>query len=228
VKTIRNTVTSLVMILLSSPLVYGQDLSNYQGFSLGTSLARVSKQIGLDSSGPSLIHQRPAVIQELTSWSVSSSRSSEQVDQLSEILFRFYNGELYRIVVTYDQHATAGLTAEDMVQAVSALYGTATRPATDINFPTKAPYDSKEKIIARWEDSQNSIDLFRSSFLHSFAVVMFSKRLDAQAEAAIAQSLKLEWQEDPQKEIERQIRQGRQPISGATDKREGFSSLVSV
>jgi hypothetical protein len=32
---------------------------------------------------------------------------------------------------------------------------------------------------------------------------MFSKRLDAQAEAAIAKSLKME-QEDPQKEIDRQ------------------------
>jgi hypothetical protein len=32
---------------------------------------------------------------------------------------------------------------------------------------------------------------------------MFSKRLDAQAEAAIAKSLKLERQEDPQKEVAR-------------------------
>jgi hypothetical protein len=32
---------------------------------------------------------------------------------------------------------------------------------------------------------------------------MFSKRLDAQAEAAIAKSLKLEGQEDPQKEAAR-------------------------
>ena len=33
---------------------------------------------------------------------------------------------------------------------------------------------------------------------------MFSKRLNAQAEAAIARSIKLEGQEDPQKEIDRQ------------------------
>jgi hypothetical protein len=33
---------------------------------------------------------------------------------------------------------------------------------------------------------------------------MFSKRLDGEAEAAIAKSLKLEGQEDPQKEIGRQ------------------------
>ncbi len=40
--------------------------------------------------------------------------------------------------------------------------------------------------------------------LNSFALVMFSKRLDAQAEAAIAKSLKMKGQEDPQKEIDRQ------------------------
>jgi len=33
---------------------------------------------------------------------------------------------------------------------------------------------------------------------------MFSKRLNAQAEAAIAKSIKLEGQEDPQKEIDHQ------------------------
>jgi hypothetical protein len=59
-------------------------------------------------------------------------------------------------------------------------------------------------VIARWEDSQYSINLVRARFLNSFALVMFSKRLDAQAEAAIAKSLKPEGQEDQQKEIDSQ------------------------
>ena len=80
-KTIRHTVIFLVMILLPAPLIYGQDLSKYRKFSLGMSLAQVSKQIGTNSNGPSLIYERPAVIQELTSVSLSSSlRSSEQSD----------------------------------------------------------------------------------------------------------------------------------------------------
>jgi hypothetical protein len=203
-RTIRNTVITLGAIVLSVPLVCGQDLSKYRKFSLGTSLAQVSRQIGPDSNGPSLIHERPAVIQEVTSWSAGSSRPSEQLDPVSEILFSFYNGELYRIEVTYDQHATEGLTTEDMVQAVSVLYGTATRPATEINFPTKAPYDSKEKIIARWEDSQNSVNLFRSSGLDSFGLVVLSKRVDAEAEAAIIESAKLDKEEAPQKGVDRQ------------------------
>jgi hypothetical protein len=91
-----------------------------------------------------------------------------------------------------------------MVQAISTKYGTPTRPVGEISFPTNELYRSTEKVIARWEDSQYSINLVRSRFLNSFALAMFSKRLNAQAEAAIAKSLKMEGQEDPQKEIDRQ------------------------
>jgi hypothetical protein len=204
-KTLRHTVTFLVMILLPAPLIYGQDLSKYRNFSLGMSLARVSKQIGTNSNGPSLIHERPAVIQELTSVSLSSSlRSSDQSDPAPQMIFGFYNGDLYRIEVSYDQRATDGLTAEDMVRAVSALYGTATRPAAEINAPMKTSDGSKQKVIARWEDSQNSVSLFHSSTLDYFGLVVLSKRMDADAEAAIIESAKLDKEEAPQKEADRQ------------------------
>lgn len=83
-----------------------------------------------------------------------------------------------------------------MVQAISTKYGTATRPDVEISFPTNELYRSTEQVLARWEDSQYSINLVRARFLNSVALVMFSQRLDAQAEAAIAKSLKLEGQED--------------------------------
>ena len=202
-RTIRDTVTFLVLILLSAPLIYGQDLSKYRNFSLGMSLDQVSKEIGANSSGPTVIHERPAVIQELTSWSLSSSlRSSEQSDPAPQMIFGFYNGELYKIEVTYDQHATTGLTTEDMVRAVSALYGTATGPAPEINFPMTTYDGSKAKVIARWEDSQNSVSLFRSSILDYFGLVVLSSRVNAEAEAAIIESAKLDKEEVPQKEAE--------------------------
>ena len=151
-----------------------------------------------------MIHQRPALIQEVTWWPRESSGSSLQAEPVWQVFFTLYNGELYRILVTYDRHATQGLTAEDMVEAISAQFGTATRAAAEISFSTNELYTSTEKVIARWEDSQYSINLIRSSFLNSFALAMFSKRLDARAEAAIAESVTLEGQDDPQKEIERQ------------------------
>jgi hypothetical protein len=200
----RRVVFSLVMILFSAPLIHGQDLSKYRSFSLGMSLVELSNQVDLKPLQTKLIHKHPAVIQELTWWPQESSGSSLEADTVWQVFFTFYNDELYRILVTYDQDATHGLTAEDMVQAISTKYGTATRPAGEISFPTNELYRSTQKVIARWEDSQYSINLVRSRFLNSFALVMFSKGLDAQADAAIAKSIKLEGQEDPQKEIDRQ------------------------
>jgi len=203
-KMMRSLGISLVVILLSAPFVRGQDLSKYRDFSLGMSLPKLSGQVDLRPLQTKLIQRHPAVIQELTCWPGGSSDYSRQTDSVRQIFFSFHNGELFRILVTYDHDATHGLTAEDMVQAISTKYGTPTRPVGEISFPTNELYRSTEKVIARWEDSQYSINLVRSTFLNSFALFMFSKRLDAQVEAALAKSIKLEGQEESREEMDRQ------------------------
>jgi hypothetical protein len=203
-KMMRKSWIFLVLVLLSTPVIYGQDLSSYRKFSLGTSLVALSKQVGQDSHQATLIHRSPAVIQQLTYWPIPGSSSSVRVESVSQILFSFYNGELYRIVATYVQDATEGLTEDDIVQAISARYGVATRLYPEIELPAYDAYAPDEKVIARWEDSANSVNLLRSSTLDSFEIAVFSKSLDAQAEAAIAESLILEKQEAPQKAIELQ------------------------
>jgi hypothetical protein len=219
-KMTRNIIVALSLILLSAPMISGQDLSKYRTFSLGTSLAELSKQVGPYSHYMTLIHPRPAAIQELTFWTLHSSRSLVGVYPVSQILFSFYNGELYRMVVTYDRDDTEGLTDDDMVQAVSARYGTATRLYPEINFfptnyldgstdkvipffLTSDPYLSADRVIARWEDSQNSVSLFRSASRNSFGLAISSKRLDAQAEAAIFEFEKFEKREAPQVDVDR-------------------------
>jgi hypothetical protein len=201
---LRYVIICLVIILLSAPLIHGQDLSKYSIFSFGMSLADLSTWIDQKPTEADSVHQRTAVIQELTWWPplASGIRRAEPVRQ---ILFSFYNGELYRILVTYDRYVTEGLPADDMVRTMSAKYGTATRPTAEINFPTNetGEYGPTEKVIVRWEDSQYSFNLFRSSLSNTFGLVMFSKRLNARAEAAIAKSLKLEGQENPQNEVAR-------------------------
>jgi hypothetical protein len=203
-KMLRSVGISLVMILLSAPLVRGQDLSKYRDFRLGMSLPEVSSQVDLRPLQTKLIQKHPAVIQELTCWPGGYSDYSRQTDSVWQIFVSFYNGRLFRILVTYDQDATRGLTAEDMVEAISTKYGAPTRPVGEISFTTNELYRSTQKVIARWEDSQYSINLVRSRVLKSFALVMFSKRLNAQAEAAIAKSLNVDGPEDLQKGIDRQ------------------------
>jgi hypothetical protein len=202
----RSLVVSFVMIvvsLLSTPQVQAQDLSRYRNFSFGVTVADLSKQIDAKPADVTVVHEHPALIGELAWWPpqpYSSLRPAEPVDQ---ILFSFYNGALYRMLVTYDSSATKGLTDEDMIRVVSAKYGVATRPvAAVVNFPMNPSYKATQRVIARWEDSQYSLNLFRS-YVDTFAIVMFTKQMDAQAGISIAESVKLEQQEAPQKEAAR-------------------------
>ena len=193
---------TIVVILLSILQAHAQDLSTYRNFSFGTTVADLCKQIDQNPATVAVLHERPALIQELTFWPPQPYSSLRPAEPLEQILFSFYDGALYRMLMTYDTSATKGLTDEDMIRIVSAKYGTATRPDAVVNFPMNPSYKTTEKVIARWEDSQYSLDLFRSSG-DTFAIVMFKKQLDAQAGVSIAESVKLEQEEAPQKEAAR-------------------------
>src|ERR1700687_882222 len=194
---------ALVLILASAPLIHPQDLSKYRTFSFGMSVANVSKQADRQIAKAEVVHQRPGLIEESTWYPPQPFGSSRPAEPVEKVLFSFYNGELYRMLVTYDSSAIKGMTDEDIIRAVSAKYGTATRPVADVNFPTNPSNRANEKVVARWEDSQFSFNLFRSSASDSFAIVMFDKRLDAQAAASIAESVQLEQQGAPQREAVR-------------------------
>ena len=204
----RSCVISIALAALSMPLLYAQDLSSYRGFRLGMNLSEVAKQADVKPSEAKVIYQRPAVIQELKWRPQSSYSSSAQGDPVQEVLFSFYSGELYRIVVIYDQQRTEGLTDEDLSEGISAKYGKPTTPVAKIisSSPSQV-YSDSEKVIARWEDSQSSINLFRFSYGSAPGMLVFSKRLDALAQVAIVEAIRLNEQEAPQREIDRQKQQ---------------------
>ena len=203
-KLIRNIAICVAAILLSVPVVYAQDLSKYRNFSLGTSLADVSKQLKQTPADARVINQSPALIQELVWWSLPSSESSAGPEPVQEIRFSFYDGELFRIVATYGNNtSTQGLTAEDLVGAISAKYGIATRPVAEANPPTQFAYGTTEKTIAFWEDSRYSLTLSLSPLSGTFQLVLFSKELNGQAEVTIVAATKQQREDAPQKELAR-------------------------
>ena len=191
------------MILISASMIHAQDLSKYRNFSFGSSVASVSKQVDRQPTEAQVIHQQPALIQELGWYPPMSFDSSRPAEPVAKVVFSFYNGALYRMLVVYDSSSTKGLSDEDMIRIVSAKYGVATRPAARVDFPMNPSYDATRKVIARWEDSEYSVNLIRSSGSDTFALLMFDKGLDAQAAVSIAESVELERQEAPQKEVER-------------------------
>ena len=206
-KTLRSLILCLVVLLLTAPLLRAQDLSKYRHFTLGMNLTNLLERTEQKMTDVKTIHGRPALIQELTWWPPNVSGTSLRSDSVEQIFFSFYNGELFKISVTYDRTATEGLTEADMVKAISAKYGPATIAAPEIESAINDRYDAKQKPVASWEDAQYSSSLVRSSFNDVLGLVVFSKRANAQAELAIAEAVKLDEQEGPKRETERQKKQ---------------------
>src|SRR5437879_9401046 len=167
-KTIRTSILCLVVLLFAAPLLRAQDLSKYRHFSIGMNLSRVLERTDQKMADVKVIHGRPALIQELTWWPPNLPGASFQSDTVEQILLSFYNGELYKISVTYDRASTEGLTAEDMVKSIAAKYGPATSVKPEVDSATNERYDMRQKPVATWEDSQYSFNLVRSSFSGSF------------------------------------------------------------
>jgi len=206
-KTIRSSILFFVVLLLSVPLLRAQDLSKYRHFTLGMSLTRLLERTGQKMADVKLIHGRPTLVQEVNWWPPSLPGASFQSDTVEQILFSFYNGELYKMSVTYDRSSTEGLTAEDMVKSISAKYGPATNVVLEIDSAKNDRYDDRQKPVASWEDAQYSFNLARSSSTDHLGLIIYSKRVNAEAELAIAEAVKLEEQEGPKREAERQKKQ---------------------
>jgi len=202
-KTMRSSILCFVVLLLAGPLLRAQDLSKYRHFTIGMSMTRVLERTGQKMADVKLIHGRPALVQELNWWPPSLPGISYQSDTVEQILFSFYNGELYKISVTYDRSSTEGLTEEDMVKSISAKYGPPTYVALAIDYAPNDRHGVTQTPVASWEDAQYSFNLVRSSFTDHLGLVIYSKRVNADAELHIAEAVKLEEQEGPQKEADR-------------------------
>ena len=202
-KTMRSSILCFIVLLFATPLLRAQDLSKYRHFTIGMSLTTALERTDQKTADVKVIHGRPALIQELTWWPRNLPGASFQSDTVEQILLSFYNGQLYKISVTYDRASTEGLTAEDMVKSIAAKYGPATNVVLEIDSAKNDRYDLRQKPVATWEDAQYSFNLVRSSFDDVLGLLIYSKRLNAEAELAIAEAAKLDEQEGPQREAER-------------------------
>ena len=201
----RAALTSLLVCGVMSAATLAGDLSRYRNFQFGTDLPTIAKQVRASVSQAKVIHSRPALIQELE-WRPQPLGPSVQTEAAKEVVFGFYDGQLFRIVVNYDRYETEGLTAGDLVEAISANYGIAAKPAA----PAKAEqerFGDQEEVIARWQDPQYCFDLIRSSYGPSFRLVGVLKSLEAPAQAAILEATRLDSQEAPQRDAERIVRE---------------------
>ena len=99
--TVRSLTIVIFCSVLLTSLTHAQDLSRYRDFQFGMNLPTVAKQADLKQSDARAVHQRPAIIEELEWRPQSFLRTSPrpQGDPVKDVLFSFYNGELFRMVV---------------------------------------------------------------------------------------------------------------------------------
>jgi hypothetical protein len=189
--------------MLSTTALYSADLSHYRGLRFGMNTVDAVKDAGGPAADARLIHRRPALIQEME-WQPRQSLRFDpaNTDPVKQGFLYFVNGELYRIIIIYDRYQIEGMTVEDMIEGISATYGRPNRPLVEIAFHSN--YAETAKVLARWEDSDYAYDLVRTGDQSSFALVLYSKRLDNVAQKAIVEAVRLDVQEAPQREIKKQ------------------------
>jgi hypothetical protein len=201
--------SSLVLGAVSTGGIFAQDLSRYRDFQLGSDLPAVAKQAGADPSQATVLHSRPALIQTLT-WLPWLPGSASKTEAVKRGVFIFYNGELFQVTIDYDRYQIAGLTAADMIEAISAYYGIASKPTSGAaSKPTSgadvAPvlYGDQQEVLAEWQDAEYRFDLIRGTYGSTFRLVGVLKRLEAPFRAATIEAVRLDEKEAPQREAAR-------------------------
>jgi hemoglobin-like flavoprotein len=91
------------------------------------------------------------------------------------------------------------------VEAISSTYGQAAKPAVEIAYHSN--YGEVASVLARWENSEYSYSLIRTGDQTSLALILTSTRVDALAQAAIAEACRLDALEAPQRAIDLQKKQ---------------------
>ena len=189
-------------------LASAQDLSRYREVAFGSSVSAVVANTGTKSADVKVIHQRPALIQELT-WrpQYAIDRPVGRSEAAREITYRFVDDELFSIIVVYDPRLVAGLTNADIIDAVSAVYGPATLTPAASKSPAPASVKSIDgtTAIARWQSGNYEFTLMREVYPETFRLIGVSRQLAAAARTAEIEATRLDQQEAPRRLAEQAV-----------------------
>lgn len=204
----RPVVFVLSSLLASSLLLHGADAvtrnpaSRYRTFQLGDAVADVAKQTGITLSDAKVISTRPERVEELN-WRVIPTSTQ---DSVQKILFRFYNGALFEMTISYDPSRTGGLTDADLTESLAAIYGPGSAPvAKEIAF--NSGYTDTVRAISQWGDSQSRVTLVGLPYGGGFGLVVSSTRDEPLAQRALLESARIDRVEAPQKELDLRAKQ---------------------
>ena len=194
----------VICILLLSPLGFAQNLLKYRDFEFGMNVEAVLKQTKMDAGSAKTTYAVPDLIQTLQ-WNRQGAYSpSGETDPVKSLQFDFYNNQLFKIVATYNTRRLEGMTASDLIEAISKVYGSASSTDETVLVSPYSGYGDLQKVLARWENGEVTFSLFQSSSGGEFGLLGFSKKLDDMALLSIKEAQRLDIIAAPQREIDRQ------------------------
>ncbi|HET9216537.1 MAG TPA: hypothetical protein VFR18_06135 [Terriglobia bacterium] len=194
----------VVCMVLLSPLGSAQNLLKYRDFEFGMNVDAVLSQTKMDASSAKTTFAVPDLIQTLRWDRDGYSFTPAETDPVRSVRFDFYNDQLFKIVATYNSRRLEGVTVSDLIEAISKVYGTASNPDETIIVSPYTGYEERQKVLARWENSEAAYSLFQSSLGGEFGLVGSSKKLEGTALPAIREAQRLDARAAPQREIDRQ------------------------
>jgi hypothetical protein len=217
----RDIVIGALGIALTAHAVAAQDLSRYRTFELGSTVASVVGATGVTDRSVKTLHARPSLLQEIEWWpspwvAESTAASNNAIDQMR---FSFYEDRLFRIAINYSHERTAGLTDADMIEAISTMYGPPLPASPQASDPAPSRLGNEASaVVARWGDANSAIQLYRAaSYGNAWRLVITRTSVETLARQAEAQADRLDAEEAPQRELERQLLE-RERDRAATEK----------
>jgi hypothetical protein len=195
------------VVVLGTHPVAAQDLLHYRAYTLESSVADVVRISETRDSDVKSVHERPARIQQLEWRPPYALRGAEGADPVQDISFRFYNGALYQLLVTYDRGRMEGLTSDDVIASVSAAYGIPPLRPSGARSVAAAEMAADTTVVARWEDQSALLTLTRGSYPPRYQLTLTSKALNGPARAAIKEAGRLDAKEAPQREVDQRTKQ---------------------
>jgi hypothetical protein len=105
---VRAGAIGIICGILGTSMLDAGDLSHYRGMQLGMSLTAAAKEAGTTHAEAMIVHQRPALIQEME-WRPRPPVLADPVkaDSVRDGLLCFFSGELFRIIVTSEYSSLA-------------------------------------------------------------------------------------------------------------------------
>ena len=191
---------SAACIVLAVSTVSSAELSRYREFELGASVATVTA-VTQNPARVKIVHSRPALLQQLE-WRPRYMAGAPQADRdsIGEVVFSFVDDQLFQMSIAYAQDRTSGLTDQDMVGSLTAVYGAPSSPAPRTRTTSSLLALDTPVVIAEWRHADTTVALQRREYSESFFLVITSLPLDIVARKAQATAVAMDQSEAPARE----------------------------